>query len=662
MADLELLKFKNETIINETDIIKSNGTDESLLNVNGNNKNSNNGTQFPVRSYNKWSPSEQGATIVWRDLCVYSTGHNQSDLRDLKRIINNSTGAIQPGSLMALMGSSGSGKTTLMSALAYRQPGGTIVQGHILVNGRKIGPFMHRISGYVHQDDIFIEQLTVLEHLTFMANFRLDRRIRGRERKEKIYKLLQKTGLLRCANSRIGSGDERKVLSGGEKKRLAFASELLHNPIILFCDEPTTGLDAYSAQQIVKTLYELAKSGTTILCTIHQPSSQLFSMFNNLLLLADGRVAFTGSPEQALQFFADNGYHCPKSYNSADFLIGVLATDPGHERASERAAQYLCDVFAVSQAAKQRDMLVNLEFHMAESSDYPYETEIIDFRKPFWILTFYRLWYRNSLIVIRDPTVQVLRVLQKMVLALVIGLCFAGTTNLTQVGIQAVQGALFVMISENTFNAMYSMLDYFPRGFPLFLREKSSGLYSTAQYYFSNVLAMLPGLIIEPFLFVIICYWIIGLKPTFFAFGITTICVILVMNVSTACGIMFSTAFNSVARAITFLIPIDYIFMITSGIFIKISTIPAIFYWTQYLSWMLYANEVMSIVQWVGIENITCFQDNNDLPCLHSGQDVLDKYSFNEFHLYWNIFAMFMLYLGLHTLGYLFLWRNSRRI
>lgn len=305
-----------------------------------------------------------------------------------------------------------------------------------------------------------------------------------------INDLLERTGLLSSANSRIGSGDDKKVLSGGERKRLAFAVELLNNPVILFCDEPTTGLDSFSAQQLVQTLYDLAKKGTTILCTIHQPSSQLFDMFNNVLLLADGRVAFTGSPQNALTFFAEHGYHCPEAYNPADFLIGVLATDPGYEQASQRSAQYLCDLFAVSSAAKQRDMLINLEIHMAQSGDYPFDTEIDTFLPAPWYKRFHVLWYRITLTVLRDPTVQWLRFFQKMAMAIIIGGCFAGTTQLTQLGVQAVQGALFVMISENTYHPMYSVLNVFPQGFPLFMRETRAGLYSTAQYYVANILAM----------------------------------------------------------------------------------------------------------------------------------------------------------------------------
>ncbi|XP_017128226.1 protein scarlet [Drosophila elegans] len=615
---------------------------------------------LPLRSYSKWSPTEQGATLVWRDLCVY-TNVGGSGQR-MKRIINNSTGAIQPGTLMALMGSSGSGKTTLMSTLAFRQPAGTVVQGDILINGRRIGPFMHHISGYVYQDDLFLGSLTVLEHLNFMAHLRLDRRVSKEERRLIIKELLERTGLLSAAQTRIGSGDDKKVLSGGERKRLAFAVELLNNPVILFCDEPTTGLDSYSAQQLVATLYELAQKGTTILCTIHQPSSQLFDNFNNVMLLADGRVAFTGSPQHALSFFANHGYYCPEAYNPADFLIGVLATDPGYEQASQRSAQHLCDQFAVSSAAKQRDMLVNLEIHMAQSGNFPFDTEVESFRGVAWYKRFHVVWLRASLTLLRDPTIQWMRFIQKIAMAFIIGACFAGTTEPSQLGVQAVQGALFIMISENTYHPMYSVLNLFPQGFPLFIRETRSGLYSTGQYYTANILALLPGMILEPLIFVIICYWLTGLRSTFYAFGVTAMCVVLVMNVATACGCFFSTAFNSVPLAMAYLVPLDYIFMITSGIFIQVNSLPVAFWWTQFLSWMLYANEAMTAAQWSGVQNITCFQESADLPCFHTGQDVLDKYSFNESNVYRNLLAMVGLYFGFHLLGYYCLWRRARKL
>lgn len=110
------------------------------------------------------------------------------------------------------------------------------------MNNRAVGSFMHRLSGFVHQEDLFDGSLTVLEHLTFIANLKLDKRMSRQEKDTLVQKTLSKVGLLQCRESLIGDSNKGKTLSGGEKKRLSFAAELLTNPTLLFCDEPTTGL------------------------------------------------------------------------------------------------------------------------------------------------------------------------------------------------------------------------------------------------------------------------------------------------------------------------------------------------------------------------------------------------------------------------------------
>jgi ATP-binding cassette, subfamily G (WHITE), eye pigment precursor transporter len=109
----------------------------------------------------------------------------------------------------------------------------------------------------------------------------------------------------------------------------------------------------------------------------------------------------------------------------------------------------------------------------------------------------------------------------------------------------------------------------------------------------------------EPLIFVIITYWLAGLRPTLYAFVITALASTLVMNVSTACGCFFSAAFNSVPLAMAYLVPFDYILMITSGVFIKLGSLPNFLAWMPYMSWLMYANEAMSIVQWQGVTNIS---------------------------------------------------------
>ncbi|XP_052132931.1 LOW QUALITY PROTEIN: protein scarlet [Frankliniella occidentalis] len=604
------------------------------------------------------SDTPRGVTLSWRDLTVFATARGAP----CKRIIKHVSGAVRPGALVAVMGASGAGKSTLMTALAHRSPAGVAVRGDIRVDGRPVGDFMRRLSGFLHQEDLFVAELTVREHLNFMARMRLDRRTSCWERQRKVQQLLRQLGLTASQHTRIGTPGHDKVISGGERKRLAFATELLTEPPLLFCDEPTTGLDSYSAQQLVDLMQRMTERprgrGKTILCTIHQPSSDLLARFHRIMLVADGRIAFIGTPEDALLFFREQGYVCPASYNPADFFIRTLACMPGSEEASKAAVRKICDRFAVSDHARKMEM----EVMQTESGTYPafVVQPAASGGAAMWPQKLWLLTGRAMLQVARDPSIQGMRLLQKLAIAVMAGLCFLGTVSVSQTGVMSVQGALFILVSENTFSPMYSVLGVFPSELPLYLREHSAGLYGPGAFYMSKVLSMLPGLVVEPLIFAVLAYWLAGLRDDLYAFGMTAAIVILTMNVSTACGFFFSAAFESVPTAMAYLVPFDYVLMITSGVFVKLSTLPSYVSWTQYLSWLMYSNEAMSILQWQGVGNITC--PDATLPCLQDGDHVLDHYSFDATHLSRNIIAMGALYALFHALGLLCLWRRVRRL
>ncbi|KAG8229496.1 hypothetical protein J437_LFUL010071, partial [Ladona fulva] len=253
---------------------------------------------------------------------------------------------------------------------------------------------MNKICGYMHQEDLFVGSLTVRETLNFMAWLRLDRRTTRAERDRQVSDLLTQLGLVKCADTRVGSAGHEKVLSGGEKKRLAFAIEMLTDPPLLFCDEPTTGLDSYSARKLVRIM-QIAASGAcwsgrkssrvttgrrkAILCTIHQPSSEVFALFSQIVLLVEGRLAFSGTAPAALAFFSSLGFACPPNFNPADFLIRTLAHVPeagmeldassdqfGHYR---RRVKRICDRFAVSDYAEEIELLQRYDAHLAVSEE-----------------------------------------------------------------------------------------------------------------------------------------------------------------------------------------------------------------------------------------------------------------------------------------------------
>ena len=140
--------------------------------------------------------------------------------------------------------------------------------------------------------------------------------------------------LKKCENTVIGNPERGiKGISGGERRRLTFASEVITNPSILFCDEPTSGLDSYMAMTLVDCMKNLAKQNKTIICTIHQPSSELFEMFDRLCILSEGRLAFLGDPAHAFEFFDMVGHGCPPKFNPADHYIKTLSVVPFEKEA-----------------------------------------------------------------------------------------------------------------------------------------------------------------------------------------------------------------------------------------------------------------------------------------------------------------------------------------
>ncbi|KEP65580.1 UNVERIFIED_CONTAM: ATP-binding cassette G family transporter ABCG107 [Hammondia hammondi] len=243
----------------------------------------------------------------------------------LKIILKDINLCARPGEMLVIMGPSGSGKTTLLNAFAGRSPPSSrVVQdGSLLYLGLQPGEPLSSIATYVMQKDMVPELLTVQEYVTFFSRLKM-RDATEEERAERVEVVLRELGLWGSRFTRVG-GSAKKGLSGGEIKRLALAVELLHNPSLIFLDEPTSGLDAALAFETMKLLLRLARhGGRTIICTIHQPRSQLFAMFDRLVLMFEGRIVFQGPARHCVSYFAKRGFHCPPQFNPADFILDLL--------------------------------------------------------------------------------------------------------------------------------------------------------------------------------------------------------------------------------------------------------------------------------------------------------------------------------------------------
>lgn len=235
-----------------------------------------------------------------------------------------------------------------------------------------------------------------------------------------------------------------------------------------------------------------------------------------------------------------------------------------------------------------------------------------------------------------------------------------GAVNFDQLGIQAAQGVIFILVSENAFFPMYATLALIPQELPLLRREYRAGMYPIYLYYIARIFSLIPGLIIEPLLFTAILYWLAGLRDNIETFGFTLLVLLLTINVSTACGCFFSTAFESVPLAMAYLIPFDYILMITMGPFLKLGSLPVYIQWVKYISWLLHSTEALTILQWNNVHNISCEETDPELPCITDGIQVLQRYDFDETNFWIDIILMVTIYFVFHIFAYICLWNRCR--
>ena len=253
-------------------------------------------------------------------------------------ILSGIQGLCHPGEVTAIMGASGAGKTTFLDILARKNKRGQ-VDGDFYVNGEKVSASEYKnVVGFVDQEDTMLPTLTVHETILNSALLRLPRDMSRAAKEQRVLEVEKELGIHHIRDSLIGSEEGKgRGISGGEKRRVGIACELVTSPSILFLDEPTSGLDAFNAYNVIECLVTLAKSyQRTVIFTIHQPRSNIVALFDRLILLAQGKVVFSGQSAQCQTYFDSIGYECPPGFNIADYLVDLtmhagrsISTDDG---------------------------------------------------------------------------------------------------------------------------------------------------------------------------------------------------------------------------------------------------------------------------------------------------------------------------------------------
>ncbi|TRY74914.1 hypothetical protein TCAL_04988 [Tigriopus californicus] len=519
-----------------------------------------------------------------------------------KVVLDHVSGIVEQGDVCAILGASGAGKSTLLNALTMRNVDALEISGERYCNAELVTPeSLTAQSAYVQQDDMFIGTLTVREHLQFQARVRMDRQFNAKERMARVKEVIQHFGLDNCADVLIGVQGRIKGISGGESKRLALASEVLTNPLLMFCDEPTSGLDSYMAQNVVETLKNMAGEGKTVIITIHQPSSQVFEMFNKVLLLANGRVAFHGSRENAEGFFRSMNMIVPQYFNPADFYVQKLAMVAGKREESEAQIQQICDTFQSSTWGSQLSDKLDKNASPDASASQPSTRVAISKYKVSWWQQFSALMTRTYLATIKEPLIAKVKIMSTLVVSLVLGFIYYGQKH-DQAGIMNINGAIFIIITNLSFENIFAVIMVFCNELPIFLREHANGMYRTDVYLICKQLVETPVFIITTTITVVILYWMTGMNPDPIRFLGALGIALLLTQVIVSFGYMISCIVPN-AQVGNDISPVLILpFMLVGGFFLNNLSIPTWLIWLKYISWFKYANECLVINQWSGVE------------------------------------------------------------
>ncbi|KAI0074337.1 hypothetical protein K474DRAFT_1648129 [Panus rudis PR-1116 ss-1] len=602
-----------------------------------------------------------------------------------RKLLNDVSGYVAPGKLTALVGASGAGKTTLLNVLAQRVSTG-VVTGDRFVNGHALPPDFQAQTGYCQQMDTHLPTLTVRESLLFSAKLRQPASVPLAEKEAYVDQCLKMCGLENYADAIVGS------LGVEHRKRTTIGVELAAKPrLLLFLDEPTSGLDSQSAWAIMSFLRTLADNGQAILCTIHQPSAELFEVFDRLLLLQPGgQTVYFGDLgyhcETLINYFERNGARkCGPEENPAEYILAV--TGAGATAHSDRDWHEVWDRSPEAEQV-QRDLeQIHAEGRSRPPPQATYKSEFAT----SWVYQFGLLFTRELQDHWRNPTYLMSKLGLNIVAGLFIGFTFFKAKNTLQ-GTQNKLFAIFMATIPSVPLSNQLQVPFIETRTVYEIRERPSRMYSWTALLSAQILAELPWNIVGSTLFFLCWYWTVAFPNSRAGFTYLMF------------GIMFPLYYTTIGQAIAAMSPNAEIAALLFGFFFSfVLTFDGVLQPFRQLGWWQWMYRVSPYTylieallgQAIGGYDITCspveyasinppngqtcssylqqfismaggYIANPDATsgCQYCAYRTTDEFMFNTFNIlpshHWRDFGLFWVFIGFNVaaiFGFTYLFR-----
>ncbi|PMD35505.1 ABC-2 type transporter family protein [Hyaloscypha variabilis F] len=593
--------------------------------------------------------------FVWQGITVVVKDHKT---KEPKTILENIEGSVEAGEMCALMGPSGCGKTTLLNVLARRDVSSEAkIDGSASVNGNNpsLGAF-RRLSSYVEQDDALIGSLTVRETMHFAARLAHKNTLTKTERMRRIDGLIESFGLRQQANSIIGT-PIRKGISGGQKRRVSVASQLITAPKILFLDEPTSGLDSAASFEVISFVKEVAKRNNLIvIASIHQPSTSTFQLFDKLLLLSGGKSHYFGTVEGVAPQFETMGYPVPLHTNPAEFLLELINIDfASHQEAASNRLQEIQQSWIKSPKAVELSAHVDAAATRAEPLS---DTKPSKRNFPIILMT---LVHRSFIKSYRDLVAYGIRVAMYTGLAIMMGTVWLRLKT-DQSAIESFTNAIYYGGAFMSFMAVAYIPSYL-EDHATYVKDRANGLYGPSVFILANFIIGLPYLFLIDVIFSVIVYWLGNFQPTAQAFFTWIMWLFLDLVAAESLVVLVSSIFPNFVISLALTAFANGLWMSVNGFMVSPKLLNVfwryVFHYIDYQAYVfqgMMVNEFADRVYSCGSGCHCMFQTHMVDQCSFSGLAVLEQYGYKAGRTGEWAGILLAIVLGLRLLGWTALW------